>query len=769
MREIFQDLNDEQKICVQSTEGPVLVLAGAGSGKTRVLTHRIACLIRKGVSPYNILAITFTNKAANEMKERLVAMLGDIEGMWVCTIHSMCNRILRQFIDRLGYSRSFSIYSEEDRDRVIKRIISDMFLKDEVDEALFKDAKYHISNAKTNCLSPSQYAVSGFDGSNFEQVCRIYEKYEEVLKASNALDFDDLLIKTYQLFLNRGDVLEHFQDRFRYIHIDEFQDTNFIQYNLVKLMAQKHRNIFAVGDDDQSIYGWRGAEVRNIYRFMKDFEGTTLLKLERNYRSTKKILNLANEVIKNNTVRISKRLWTENEEGENAVKFEAMDEKQEAYYVASMIKSLVAYSGYDYSDIAVLIRLNALSNPFEQEFLSYGLPYRVFGGFKFYERKEIKDIIAYLRLIVNPFDEESLLRIINFPKRGIGPSAVNELRAAADAEGVKLYDVILNIEGYPAISAATARKVKLFRNVAMALMEASELLEKADFISRLLQITGLDSAYPEDTEENINRRLNIDEFVKSFIKYFEDNEGAGLDDFLASVTLISDIDSMEENGGVTVATIHSVKGLEFKVVFVCGLDEGLFPISRAYDNPDDLEEERRLMYVAITRAKERLYLTRAKSRFIYGRRNFTMPSRFLKELDECFEGASGRTGGVWSPRIPAGDFAEKEGRGSAAFGGNYGQRVSANAAFGKGLGQSASDSGVFSAGSSVSGFGQSARKEKEADFSHYKVGSRIYHQKFGEGVIVSLNGSGNGATADIAFPKIGIKTFALRIAPIKLL
>ncbi|NLK17569.1 MAG: UvrD-helicase domain-containing protein [Clostridiales bacterium] len=758
MRDIFQDLNDEQKVCVQATEGPVLVLAGAGSGKTRVLTHRIACLIRKGVSPYNILAITFTNKAANEMKERLVAMLGGIEGMWVCTIHSMCNRILRRFIDRLGYSRSFSIYSEEDRDRVIKRIISDMFSKEEVNEALFKDARYHISNAKTNCLSPRQYAVSGFYGENFELACRIYEKYEEVLRASNALDFDDLLIKAYHLFLNHADVLEHYQDRFKYIHIDEFQDTNLIQYNLIKLMAQKHGNIFAVGDDDQSIYGWRGAEVRNIYRFMKDFEGTALLKLERNYRSTKKILNLANVVIKNNTVRISKRLWTQNEEGESAVKFEATDERQEAYYVASMIKSLVAYSGYNYSDIAVLIRLNALSNPFEQEFLSYGLPYKVFGGFKFYERKEIKDIIAYLRLIVNPFDEESLLRIINFPKRGIGPSAVAELRAAAQAEGVMLYDVILNIKQQPAVSAATARKIKLFRDVAVALMEASELLEKEEFISRLLRITGLDSAYPNDTEENINRRLNIDEFVKSFIKYFEDNEGATLEDFLASVTLISDIDSMEENSGVNIATIHSVKGLEFKVVFVCGLDEGLFPISRAYDNPDDLEEERRLMYVAITRAKERLYLTRAKSRFIYGRRNFTISSRFLRELEECLEGTPKRATGFWDARASAGGFVGKKPSGyreSAAFGGDYAQSASAGSAF-----------KVSSTPAQEEAF---TGKEEKGDFSQYKIGGRIYHQKFGEGVIVSLSGSGYNAMADIAFPKIGIKTFALKFAPIKLL
>ena len=494
MRDILRDLNDEQKLCAEATEGPVLVLAGAGSGKTRVLTHRIACLIQKGVKPHEIIAITFTNKAAGEMRDRLIDMLGGIDGMWVCTIHSMCNRILRKFIDRLGYNRSFSIYSEDDRDRVIKRIISDMFGKEEADEGLLKDAKFHISNAKNNFLSPQQYALSGFDGNNFELICRIYDKYKDVLKSSNALDFDDLLIKTYQLFLNHNDVLEYFQDKFRYIHIDEFQDTNVIQYNLIKLMAKKHGNIFAVGDDDQSIYGWRGADVKNINRFIKDFDGTKVLKLERNYRSTKKILNLANTVIRNNSGRMSKTLWTENDEGERAVKYEAADEKQEAYYVASMIKSLVAYSGYSYSDIAILIRLNALSNPFEQEFLNYGLPYNVYGGFKFYERKEIKDIVAYLRLIVNPFDEESLLRVINFPRRGIGQAAIAEIRAAAMRDGLQLYDIILNIDRQPGISPATARKVGVFRDIIMSIMQASQLLEMDEFIMKLLEITGISIA-----------------------------------------------------------------------------------------------------------------------------------------------------------------------------------------------------------------------------------------------------------------------------------
>ncbi len=371
MPDIYEGLNSEQQLCVKAMDGPVLVLAGAGSGKTRVLTRRIACLIKeKGVNPYNILAITFTNKAAGEMKERLEKMLGDTGGMWICTIHGMCNRLLRQFIDRIGYTKTFSIYAEDDKERVLKRIIADKVNKDDVEDGFLKQVKYHISNAKNQDLSPQAYRDSGYDSKNFDTVCNIYAAYETELKKSNALDFDDLINKTYNLLKEDADTLSYVQEKFRYIHIDEFQDTNTVQYRLVSLMAAKYGNLFAVGDDDQSIYGFRGAEVENIYRFQKDFKGTKLFKLQRNYRSTKKILSIANTVIKNNITRISKELWTENEEGARPEKYEAEDENSEAFYVSSMIKSLVTYSGYKYGDIAVLIRLNALSRPFEQEFLN---------------------------------------------------------------------------------------------------------------------------------------------------------------------------------------------------------------------------------------------------------------------------------------------------------------------------------------------------------------------------------------------------------------
>ena len=737
MPQITDGLNNEQLLCVKALDGPVLVLAGAGSGKTRVLTHRIACLIKeRGINPYNIIAITFTNKAAGEMKERLDSMLGLTDGMWVCTIHSMCNRILRQFIDRIGYTKSFSIYAEDDKERVLKRIIAENINKEDTEgENILKEVKYHISNAKNKFLSPEKYKESGFFGKNFDIVCNIYSRYEKQLKTNNALDFDDLILKTYQLFLEDKDCLSHFQDKFKYIHIDEFQDTNIVQYKLIKLLANKHKNLFAVGDDDQSIYGFRGAEVENIYRFQKDFKNTKLLKLQRNYRSTKKILSLANTIIKNNSMRMTKELWTENSEGVRAEKYEASDERDEAIYVSSKIKQLVTYNGYKYSDFAVLVRMNALSNSFEQQFLNYGIPYRVFGGYKFFERKEIKDIIAYLRLIVNPFDEESLLRVINFPKRGIGNSAINQLKNVAIENNCKLYDVILNINTIKGISTTLKNKIINFKNTIIDIMQSSQLQDMPDFIKHLLEVSGFNQAYDSNTEENINRKLNIDEFINSFTKYFEDNPTGDIESYLTSITLISDIDNMDDSG-VSIATIHSVKGLEFKVVFIAGLDDGLFPVKRAYNEPDQMEEERRLMYVAITRAKERLFLTRAKSRFLYGQRNYTLPSNFLKELSMHFESKS---------MYKQNNLNEKS---------NYYNNTNNH---------------LESYNNSRYTQNNEIKQKVETDLTKFKEGSKVFHQKFGEGVIVQLNGSGNSAMADIAFPKIGVKTFTLKFAPLKLI
>jgi DNA helicase-2/ATP-dependent DNA helicase PcrA len=721
MQDILDKLNSEQLDCVKQTQGAVLVLAGAGSGKTRVLTHRVAYLINNsGVSPYNIIAITFTNKAAEEMKDRLINMLGDISGMWVCTIHSMCNRILRQFADRIGYTKAFSIYDEEDKRRVLKDIIKSNPDNDEKTDSLIKEVKGAISSAKNKNLTYEDCLENGYFGYNTKLFCDIYAEYERRLKKCNALDFDDLILKAYYLLNSDSECRQYFQDKFEYIHIDEFQDTNVLQYKLIKLLAFKHKNIFAVGDDDQSIYSFRGAEVENINRFTEDFADTKIFKLQQNYRSTKKILEVANCVIKNNSKRMEKKLWTENSEGVRAERYEAQDEQDEARYVSSMINSLVQYSGYKYSDFAVLIRLNALSRSFEQEFNFNAMPYRVFGGFRFYERKEIKDIIAYLRVVVNPFDEESLLRIINFPKRGIGLSSINFLRQAAAQSGESIYDIILNCDKLPS---PLANKIDSFRKVITDIMKYSQLLGMKEFIEKVLEITNFIDAYQENNEENYNKILNIREFVNSFNEYFEKNEGADLESFLTSVTLVSDADEMDESG-ITVATVHAVKGLEFKTVFVCGLEDGIFPIGRAYNRSDDIEEERRLMYVAVTRAKERLYLTRAKSRYLYKDRSYMIESLFLRELEEIFPDS-------------------RKLQRNYSFRGETAQNISA-------------------------AMPRQNKVNDESDISVFKEGSKIIHQKFGKGVIVSLSGEGSKAIADIAFPNIGIKTFTLKFAPIKL-
>lgn len=722
LRANFADnLNDRQTECVKNTEGPTLVLAGAGSGKTRVLTHRVAYITKElNVPPYNILAITFTNKAADEMKQRLEAMLGGIDGMWVCTIHSMCNRILRQFGDRLGYTKAFSIYDEDDKRKVIKELIKP-YKEDSKNDNTLREIISAISFAKNKNMSYRECLDNYVFGKNTDFYCDIYQKYEEKLRRSNALDFDDLVLKAYMLLKSDAESREYFQSKFKYIHIDEFQDTNILQYDLIKLLAEKHGNIFAVGDDDQSIYSFRGAEIENIFRFQKDFKDVKIFKLEQNYRSTKKILDIANRIISNNSNRMQKKLWTENGEGVRAERYDAFDEREEASYVRSVIQSLVRGYGYKYSDFAVLIRLNALSRSFEQEFNYANMPYKVYGGFKFYERKEIKDIIAYLRIIANPFDDESILRVINFPKRNIGESSVSRIREIAARHGIRLYDVITN-PGKFDIAEALKGKLRAFAGVISQIMMYSQVLSMEEFIEKMLEISGIIRAFEEDTEENYNRRLNIKEFVNSFNEYFENNPQAQLEDFLTSVTLVSDIDEMEGDT-ISVATVHSVKGLEFNVVFVCGLEDGLFPIGRAYNSPQEIEEERRLMYVAVTRAKQRLYLTRAKSRFLYGDRSYMTQSLFLREI-EGITGGGAQSGGIG----PAG-----------------------------------------MAKSRIAEFKPSAVKENtEKDISRFKEGSKIIHGKFGRGVIVSLSGEGSNTIADIAFPNIGVKTFTLKFAPIEL-
>lgn len=770
MDEILQKLNEEQIKPVMDTEGAVLVLAGAGSGKTRVLTSRIAYLVEnKGAQPSSILAITFTNKAANEMKERLSAMIDGAQSMWICTIHSMCVRILRLFADRLGYNKNFSIYSETERTAVIKRAFAESGLED---EKLLKNIKFHIANAKMLGQEPDEYERNNSDLKGIREITSVYAAYCDHLKKNNALDFDDLLTQTLRLLETDKDALEYLSGKFRYIHVDEFQDTNRVQYEIVRLLATVHGNLFAVGDDDQSIYGWRGAKIENILDFEKDFKGAKVYKLERNYRSTKNILKLANTVIKNNGRRKDKVLWTSNQEGVPAQYYQAETENDEALYVARTISQLMNTCGYKFSDFAVLMRINALSRAYEQEFAKYNVPFKVFGGFKFFERKEIKDLLAYLRVINNPFDSEAVTRIVNVPKRGIGAKTVETLEQYANETELSVYDAVLDVDSLP-LNAGSKQKVRAFGALLKELVIKGATMSADELIRDVINDSGILSMYADDSDESINKKANIDEFVNSVDEFCKMNKDATLSDYLNQVTLSSDTDDMDETDYVTVATIHSVKGLEFKTVFAVGMEENIFPVSRAAYDDDELEEERRLMYVAITRAEERLYFTRSRSRYLYGERSMTLPSRFMQELSSVME--------VETPRSSYSDYTRRTVPGYGSSYSGYGARRSFSR-------QNSSDEDEFGYHSdlpsepsqtSYTSFSASAgyrrtqqnavpssAKPGQKDYAAFKTGVRIRHPKFGEGVIISTKGEGAAKIANVSFPGLGIKSLSVQIAPI---
>ncbi len=783
-KEILEKLNEEQLAPVLQTEGPVLVLAGAGSGKTRVLVSRIAHLVRdEGVNPAGILAITFTNKAANEMKERLYGVV-PTRDMWVCTIHSMCVRILRDFATEAGLQKNFSIYSETERGNIIKKSFQECGYED---EKLLKSIKYHIGNAKTLGYSPERYAEEFAGEREIDDIQKVYARYQKHLKENNALDFDDLLNETRNLLAGNPEVLEYLSGRFRYILVDEFQDTNGVQYEIIKLLSTVHGNLFAVGDDDQSIYGWRGAKIENILNFEKDFKGAHVFKLQRNYRSTKEILDLANVVIQHNGRRKQKKLWTENEQGQKPKLYEADEESGEARYVAQTIVALKR-QGYRYRDCAVLMRLNALTRAFEQEFTADGIPYKVFGGFKFYERKEIKDLLAYLRLISNPFDSEAAVRIINFPKRGIGAKTVDALQQYAYENGVSVYDALFELDEI-GFTGATRQKLESFSALVNKWLKDSLSLPVDELVKNIVADTGMRLAYSDDSDESINKLANIDEFINAVDEFCRLNPEASLNDYLAQVTLSTDTDEMDDSDYVTLATIHAVKGLEFGCVFVSGLEENIMPSSRAEGDADEMEEERRLMYVAITRAKEYLYLTRSKSRFLYGKREPTMRSCFLKEMSEQLDIPKER------PRY-ARDYGE--GYESGSYGGgryanNYGGYGNGggygNRSYGYGQGNSAikrtryegqdyaSYSAYSPANPSVYGgkqdggvtYGRADNKpkvEKKVEVGAFKVGTKVEHTKFGEGTVVGVHGAGNNTIVDVAFSGLGIKQLSASIAPL---
>ena len=734
-------LNPPQREAVTTTEGPLLILAGAGSGKTRVLTHRIAYLIEeKGVAPYRILALTFTNKAAKEMRERVDALVEtDARSIWVATFHGFCARLLSMEIDRLGYGKTFIIYDEQDQQSLIGHIIKDMNLNDKVFTKRMLAGIF--SHAKNHSLSPLAFLKETGQPTQILEAFKIYEKR---LKDANALDFDDLLLCTIRLFEQNPDVLQKYRERFRYILVDEYQDTNLAQYHIVNLLAKEHRNLCVVGDDDQSIYAWRGADIRNILEFEKDFEGCTVIRLEQNYRSTEKILDAANAVIRNNKGRKEKQLWTAEKGGAPIDVHEATDERDEAYYICSKIANGARY-GARYDDFAILYRTHAQSRVLEMMLKSFLIPYRVYGGVSFFSRAEVKDILAYLRLMLNPADDEAFLRTVNMPPRGIGAQSIAVLSDSARKRGIPLMSAVIAPDDVPA---KTASKFHTFLTTYRDLYELLDTMPLADFTRELLERIGYDAYLRDDKKENYEARAEVVEELLGYIEEFETgytaNDGNVLQAFLTNVALFSTADNVDEtNGCVNLMTLHAAKGLEFPNVFLCGMEEGLFPSAQSSYDEDRLEEERRLCYVGVTRAKKQLYLSYAKERMLYGRTEPALPSRFLTEMGDAIELPSDR-----APRRAAPERRWESSSASSFFSAPIVRKQSEPIA-------------VVT--------GTKPEPPKKAQNFSGGIGDRVRHRVFGEGVITGLSGSGASMIVEIRFDNGAVKKLAAGFAPLEIL
>ena len=772
MQDILKGLNDKQYEAVVNTEGPCLVIAGAGSGKTKVLTHKIAYLIgEKQVKPWNILAITFTNKAANEMKERIGNLVGDVAAdIWMGTFHSICVRILRRFIDRIGFDSSFIIFDTSDQRTLVKACIKSIGL----DDKMFTDRSVlsEISNAKNEMLEPDQYTVRANGDFRKEKIALVYEMYQKRLKENNAIDFDDIINYTIKILMENPDILEYYSDKFHYVLVDEYQDTNKAQFTLVTMLASKNGNITVVGDNDQGIYSFRGADISNILNFERDFPGTKIIKLEQNYRCTGNILKAANAVIKNNEVTYKKELWTENEVGNLPAVYSAKNEYDEGTYIAQQIEHLRREEYYKYSDFAILYRMNTQSRAIEEILRRESIPYKIIGGLKFYERKEIKDIISYLRLIQNPSDNLSLKRIINEPKRGIGKTSLDKIEELSINSGVPMYEIIKNAEQYGLNRVFLNSRE--FVNAIEELRAKKDDIKISDLIKETLKKSGYTQALEnENTIEAENRIENLDEFLTVAIEFEDESADNKLSDFLEGITLSSDIDNMEEaEETVTLMTLHSAKGLEFPVVFLVGMEEGIFPGYKSIGEPKELEEERRLCYVGITRAKEHLFLTCSKQRTIFGSTSCNQVSRFLREIpSDLLDGYDDALG-------------ERQENNSNIFGDSkyswtYGSKDNGNIKTYKidknepkvAAASSSTNSNGFMFRTAESFLNNLTKKSSgvNVDLSKYKEGVRIYHKKFGEGVISNVEPEGDDLKVDIQFDKVGHKRLMAKFANLEII
>ena len=763
---LLDALNEPQRQAVMATDGPLLILAGAGSGKTRVLTHRTAYLIEEcGVNPYNIMAITFTNKAAGEMRERIDQMVGyGSESIWVCTFHSTCVRILRRYIDRLGFGTNFTIYDSDDQ----KTLMKDICKRLEIDTKMYKEKMFlsAISSAKDELIDPIEFETRAAGDYVKRKQAQVYREYQQALKQNNALDFDDLIMKTVELFKLDKEVLASYQDRFRYIMVDEYQDTNTAQFELIRLLALKYQNLCVVGDDDQSIYKFRGANIYNILNFEHHFPDATVIKLEQNYRSTQNILDAANAVIANNQGRKEKRLWTDNGAGDK-ITFEQLDTAaEEADFVARDIARRVRKGEYQYKDCAILYRTNAQSRLFEERFITANIPYKIFGGVNFYARKEVKDLLAYLKTIDNGQDDLAVRRIINIPKRGIGAASINKVALYAQEQEISFYDALCVAEQVPGLGKAAA-KIRPFVLFIQSMKAKAKLLSVADLLQEVIETTGyVRELEAEGTDEAEARIENIDELISKAVDYAEVEEAPTLNGFLENVALVADIDSFDENSDyVVLMTLHSAKGLEFPNVYLAGLEDGLFPsyMSITSDNSQaEIEEERRLAYVGITRAKKNLTITSARVRMVRGQTQYGKVSRFVREIPP--ELLSGK---IYEPKpkeesIEQSAFqkARKAFRTVPSYGGSgYGKEVGEG--YGSTFHSSKATKPVYT------------KVENQRDFGSaggtlsYQVGDRVRHIKFGVGIVKDIVDGGRDYEVTVDFDKVGIKKMFAGFAKLK--
>ena len=768
MQNLLEELNNKQKEAVENTEGPVLVIAGAGSGKTKVLTHKIAFLIQeKQVKPWNILAITFTNKAANEMKQRVENLLSDSSNdIWMGTFHSICVRILRRYIDRIGFDSSFIIFDTSDQRTLVKDCLKEL----KVDDKLFTDRAVlsEISNAKNEMLEPKAYSVKYANDFRKETIGKVYELYQKRLRENNAIDFDDIINYTIKILTENQDVLEYYTEKFKYVLVDEYQDTNKAQFMLISILASKYGNITVVGDNDQGIYSFRGADISNILNFERDFPGTKIIKLEQNYRCTGNILKAANAVIKHNETKYDKKLWTENNEGNIPCIYSGDDEYDEASYIINQIRFLKTEEYFKFSDFAVLYRMNSQSRAIEDILRREDIPYKIIGGLKFYERKEIKDIIAYLRLIFNPSDNMSLKRIINEPKRGIGKTSLDNIAKISEETGNSMYDIIKNAEKYGLN--------RVYLNSREFIEAIEELRSKkdnmliSDLIKETLKKTGYTKALElENTVEAETRIQNLDEFLTVAIEFEEESADNTLAEFLEGITLSSDVDNLEdEEESVTLMTLHSAKGLEFPVVFLVGMEEGIFPGYKSIGEQKELEEERRLFYVGITRAKQYLYLTCAKRRTIFGSTSYNSVSRFVKEIpSELLDGYEEIVNSKNEETFNDSSYKWEYGKASGSKVKTY--KIDNNASEIKNVASNTNNNTSNFAFRTAESFLKSFESKKNVNIQEYEAGQRVYHKKFGEGTINKVEQEGDDLKVDICFDKVGNKRLMAKFAGLQII